>query len=222
MSMFFIFVGLSIYYRRDPVERILKAINPSGRLRVIAPFCYLICIAAVSMMFSVLYFIRVGGAASYDLLHDVLFYLELPLINLETQCALVGLGPYEYSIDRIFQSLLPYKVMAPDLYSSIPRLESTIGAGFFGMLHWYSGPAGIVIASFCFGLVSQFFYARAQKSVFFLLSYCQISWALLVAHSHNHFLNLVFVPAPLAAFFLLSLVIRFSPYFGVSPVGRRA
>jgi len=61
---------------------------------------------------------------------------------------------------------------------------------------------------FVIGVVCKCIYVQSRKSLFCLLAYSQIAWTLVAGHTYNHFLNLVFLPAPLIVFFMITKIVR--------------
>lgn len=141
-----------------------------------------------------------------DALREVIRYYELPLINLENLYEITGLGWYDLNFMTLFIGIVPYKILVDlDVFSNqlIPT-EPTAGFGFFGGIIISFGIFGVIIMSFAYGKIAAFFYARANRSLFFLLVYCQMAWTLIASHSYNFMLSAHFLWAPAVLFFLLS------------------
>jgi oligosaccharide repeat unit polymerase len=204
ISLTFLVCGLSIYSNEllKPVLRLFSV--PSSRI-----IRFLLYSSVVGILVFIIGFIsslRVGGGFQTSGIEEILNYLQYPLINLEAQCKEIGLDPYKYNLLYPLLTLLPYKAyeaFAPSLNELPIRPEPTIGAGFYGNIHWGLGITGVIIYAFLFGLISKYFYKKSLTSLPHLLVYCQISWTLLSAHTYNHFFTLIFLPIPTILFFVL-------------------
>ena len=211
ITITFIICGLSVYFN-DPAKPFLKFIGlpKSWFLRILIGAGTL---ALLVYVFGYISSLRTGNIERSGF-EEILGYLQLPLINLESQCEQIGIGPYKYNLFYPISSLFPYRLyelVAPPLNELPYRPEPTIGAGFYGSLHWGLGFPGVVFFSFLFGFVSKYFYRKSfNKNIFHLLIYCQISWTLLAAHSYNHFFNLIFLPLP-AILFAIACKLFFIP-----------
>jgi len=142
---------------------------------------------------------------------SVVSYLSWPLINTENQVAISGFSGSQFEISGLLTGLLPYKMrshFAPLVTTPMPHLERTSPSGFLAAPHWYLGLWGMVIFMFILGVVCKCVYVQSNKSLFCLIAYSQIAWTLVAAHSYNHFLNLLFIPAPVIVFFFLSKILR--------------
>jgi oligosaccharide repeat unit polymerase len=203
----FLLCGLSIQFG-NPLKPILKFFAlPSNR--VVRTVIYSSVIGALVLLIGFLSSLRMGTGSEVSGIDEILNYLQYPLINLEAQCEEIGLGPYKYNLLYPLLTLLPFKAyetIAPPLNELPFRPEPTIGAGFYGSIHWGMGLVGIVFYAFIFGMISKFFYKKSSTSLFHLLVYCQISWTLLSAHTYNHFFTLIFLPIPTILFFVFCLL----------------
>lgn len=203
----FLACGLSIYFN-NPLKPVLKFLNlPSSR--AIRVFIYSTIIGILLFLIGFLSSLRVGTGAEVSGIEEILNYLQFPLINLEAQCQEIGLSPYKFNVLYPLLTLLPYKAyegFAPALNELPIRPEPTIGAGFYGNIHWGLGITGIIIYAFLFGFISKYFYKKASKGLPYLLIYCQISWTLLSAHTYNHFFTLIFLPVPAILFFVFCVL----------------
>ncbi len=205
ITMMFLLCGFSIYSDR-PLKQILKIfyIPTSKVMRIVIPGFSLFLIV---LFMGVLSSVRTGNDSQLSGFEDILNYLQYPLINLESQCQQIGLEPNKYNFLYPLLSLLPNKVYEGLQAIDLPiRPEPSIGAGFYGNLHWGIGIIGVVIYSILFGSISKYFYKKSFTSLSHLLVYCQISWTLLSAHTYNHFLNLIFLPVPGIIFALFCYV----------------
>ena len=181
---------------------------------VVAPLCGLV-------FFQLLGMARSGREATLGL-RESLFYLELPLINLEYQYELVGFGPDTFAPQGLLRGLLPRRIQEQLFGDGASfdwplKLEPTASSGFFGELHWHTGLAGVCLFAVLSGFVSRYCFQHASKSLWALLCYCQIVWTLVSCHSYNHFLNLVFIPLPALCYMALSVILRLN--FGSKNVG---
>ena len=143
--------------------------------------------------------------------NSVVSYLSWPLINTENQVAISGLSGFQFEIRGLLTGLLPYKMrshFAALVTTPMPRLERSSPSGFLAAPHWYLGLLGMMAFLFVLGVVCKCIYIKSNKSLFGLLAYSQIAWTLVAAHSYNHFLNLLFIPAPLIAFFMITKIVR--------------
>ncbi|MBW4665957.1 MAG: oligosaccharide repeat unit polymerase [Cyanomargarita calcarea GSE-NOS-MK-12-04C] len=203
-TIMFLFCGLSIRYN-NPLKPITQILNiPTNK--IIRFFLFASILTIIVSLMGFISSARTGGTGSeVSGIEEIFNYLQFPLINLEAQCGEIGLGPYKFNFLYPLFSLLPNKIyegIAPGLSDLPIRPEPTIGAGFYGNIHWGMGLLGIVIYSFVIGLTSKYFYKKSFTSLFHLLVYCQISWTLLSAHTYNHFFNLIFLPIPSFLFFI--------------------
>jgi len=160
-------------------------------------------------------FLRVGRYEEFSVkssFDTVVAYLSTPLINMENQLAISDLSGTQPAVYGLLYRLLPYKMqksfIAEHGITPIPQLERTSPSGFLSELHWYLGLWGMMISLFVIGVVCKCIYVQSRKSLFCVLAYSQIAWALVAAHSYNHFLNLLFIPAPLIMFFIISEVVQ--------------
>ena len=143
--------------------------------------------------------------------NSVVSYLSWPLINTENQVAISGFSGSQFEIRGLLTGLLPYKMrshFAEHVPVPMPHLERTSPSGFLAAPHWYLGLWGMMAFLFVLGVVCKCIYIKSNKSLFCLLAYSQIAWTLVAAHSYNHFLNLLFIPAPLIAFFIITKIVR--------------
>ena len=142
---------------------------------------------------------------------SVVAYLSWPLINTENQVAISGFSGSQFEIPGLLTGLLPYKMrshLTPLVTAPMPYLERNSPSGFLAAAHWYLGLWGMMAFLFVLGVVCKCLYIKSNKSLFCLLAYSQIAWTLVAAHSYNHFLNLLFIPAPLIAFFMITKIVR--------------
>jgi len=158
--------------------------------------------------------LRVGTYKEFNVMFavdSVVSYLSWPLINTENQLAISGLSGSQFEVRGLLTGLLPYKMKShftESLKTSVPRLERTSPSGFLSTPHWYLGLWGMMLFLFVLGVVCKCIYIKSNKSLFCLLAYSQIAWTLVAAHSYNHFLNLLFIPAPVIVFFMITKIVR--------------
>ena len=209
ITAMFVVCGLSLHFN-DPFKPIFNIINiPKNKL--VRFILLVIMMSSLVWMMGAMMGLRTGIATTtFSGIDEILTYLELPLINLESQCETIGIGWEQKNFVYPFIRLLPYgitqSVMA--LSKDLPYYpEPTASAGFYGELHWGLGIYGIILFSFIAGLVSKYLYTRSSDNIFYFLAYCQISWTLISAHTYNHFLTLMFIPAPTFILFLFSKII---------------
>jgi hypothetical protein len=88
------------------------------------------------------------------------------------------------------------------------RYEPWAPAGLYEDLQWSLGPLGVIVFAFGLGFATMWIYRRAGTSVFYLLSYSQISFSLILAHSFNEFVSLSWIPAPLCMFAIVCGTLR--------------
>lgn len=137
-------------------------------------------------------------------------YLEYSLLNIETQCAAAGLGPYEFRPLGPFRQLIPFKsVDSLNLFSieDLPKAEITSPAGMFELIQWCYGPLGIALYSFLLGWLARTAFQRAPGSVGWLLTYCYLAVSLSLAQTNNQLLILTYFPAPLIISLAMSKLI---------------
>ena len=145
-----------------------------------------------------------------DSFGSVVNYLSLPLINMENQLAISGLSGSRSEFSGLLTGLVPYKIQShfAQSVSPVPRLERSSPSGILSTPHWYLGLWGMLIFMFIIGAVCKYFYVKSRRSLFCLLAYSQIAWALVAAHAYNHFLYLLFIPAPLIMFFVICKIVQ--------------
>jgi hypothetical protein len=144
---------------------------------------------------------------------QVLATWHIGLINLETQAAAAGYGPYRFDLLRLTQYMVPDRIFRRlSFYADDrpPRAEATASAGFYGDLHWSTGLPGVILFSFFIGWLAKYFYFRARTSLFHLMAYSLMCWTLIAAHSYNHFLHLNFLLLPMLYFWILARYARSS------------
>ena len=183
VTSMFVVCGLSLHFN-DPFKPIFNIINiPKNKLFRL--FLLMIIMSSIVWGMGAMIGLRTGNATNaFSGIDEILTYLELPLINLESQCETIGFGFEQKNFVYPFIRLLPYSIIQSVLLSSrdLPYYpEPTASAGFYGELHWGFGIYGIILFSFIAGLVSKYLYSRAADSVFHFLAYCQISWTLISA-----------------------------------------
>lgn len=209
MAIFFAFTAL-VLHGSELVNRLLAKLMIRGWAMRTGVY---VCAPLIALcFFQFLGMARSGRSATLGL-RESFFYLELPLINLEYQYELIGLGPDTFAPQGLLKSLVPRRIQENLIGDGATfdwplKLEPTASAGFYGDLHWHTGLLGICLFTCFAGWISRFCYERAQTSLAALLCYCQIVWTLLSCHSYNHFLNLVFIPLPAICYILLATVIR--------------
>lgn len=199
----FLACGLSMYFG-NPLKPLLKFFHlPNGR--VVRSLIYSSIVGSFIFLMGFMTSLRVGSGFQISGISEIFNYLQYPLINLEAQCGEIGLSPDHHNFLYPLLTLLPYKAAADFMpfLSELPiRPEPTIGAGFYGQIHWGLGITGVMFYSFVFGLISKYFYKKSSTSLVHLLIYCQIFWTLLAAHTYNHFFTLIFLPIPAILFFV--------------------
>jgi hypothetical protein len=207
MTGMFLLCGISVLFGGP--GQFLGRVVRSPRMRFAATGVVSIAALGFIAMTGYMSSLRTGGRNQYSGFQEILAYTQYPLINLEAQCAYAGLGPYAYNLGDIIATLLPARLIEEGGMRSDapPKPEPNSPSGFYERLHWSGGMLAVVVASLACGFFCQTLYNRANTSLFCLLAYCQVAWALLSAHIYNHFLNLVFVPAPLLAFWLMTKLI---------------
>jgi oligosaccharide repeat unit polymerase len=210
ITVIFVMCGLALRYE-NPFKPILNILNiPKAKILRFS-IVMLVTLSLVWMM-GAMSVLRTGDSKSMSSsgLDEILRYLELPLINLESQCETIGLGFSRNNLIYPFIPLLPYGVQQ-DVISAIedsPRYpEPTSPPGFYGSLHWGLGIYGTIAFSFIFGLICQYFYSMSSYNIFYFLTYCQIAWPLISSHTYNHFFTLLFLPVPTFLVWLLSKVV---------------
>ena len=202
----FIVCGLSLSIG-NPFAAFLRAIGLQvTRFRVIGFFVAIIAILFAA--FEITGSIRTGSESEHQGL-ELFTYVELPLINLEAQSEQMGLTPNRLDISAIFVTLLPAKIRDEVMRGiRLPTLpEPTAPTGFFGSVQWFGGLTFAALFALLAGLICKWLYVKSRDSLAALLCYSQISWALLSAHTYNHFLNLVFVPLPMGAFLVVAWLV---------------
>jgi oligosaccharide repeat unit polymerase len=200
----FIICGLALRYN-NPFKPILHIANiPNNSLTKL--FLPIALSSAIVWVMGAMIGLRTGNAATSGT-DEILTYLELPLINLESQCERIGFGLEQNNFIYPLVTLLPYGLIQNILLSAkdLPSYpEPTASAGFYGALHWGWGLYGTIGFSFIVGLICKYLYNKSSSSIFHFLAYCQICWTLISAHSYNHFVTLMFIPVPVMILFLFS------------------
>jgi oligosaccharide repeat unit polymerase len=155
--------------------------------------------------------IRTLGAQNLTGLDNLALYYGFPAMNMEEQCSAArGVGPMALRPFGIFKMMLPAKFSGRDspLFGEAPpRIEPSSPSGFYELLQWDTGPAGILLFSFCCGWFSQHVYRLAHSNYAALLTYGLIAWALFSAPLYNHFLNLLFLPLPALIFWATAVAV---------------
>jgi oligosaccharide repeat unit polymerase len=210
MTTVFVTCGLSLRYE-NPFKPILNILN-LPKTKITRFFILILVPLSLVWMMGAMSALRTGdsistGTSGSD---EILRYLELPLINLESQCETIGFGFSQNNFFYPFIPLLPYGIQQDVLSSTrdLPRYpEPTSPPGFYGSLHWGLGIYGTIAFSFIFGLICQYFYSRSSYDMFCFLTYSQIAWPLISAHTYNHFFTLLFLPVPTFILWLLSKLV---------------
>ena len=145
-------------------------------------------------------------------------YLQVGLINFETQAGAAGYGPAKYLPLRMTRYFIPDRLA--DRIELIagnepPRAEPTAPAGFYGELHWNVGFRGAMLFAFLVGMIAKYFFVRARGSLWHLLVYSLMAWTLVTPYLYNHFLHANFLLFPSIAFAVLLRMI------GLRRPGRR-
>jgi len=208
ITLSFLAVGLSIYYKR-PVQAAIRALG--------LPDSHLLRTTAVPLLaglliltFGIIGSVRIGESPKENEWYcadQLIKYMELPLINMEAQCAEAGVGPYQFQLYGATKWFLPSKYVESIDDEIAPfKPEPTASGGFYGELHWCFGLVGVVGFALIVGALCRFLYNRSLTSHFCLLAYCQICWTLIAAHTYNHFLRSVFIPVPVLIFLVISRI----------------
>jgi len=138
-------------------------------------------------------------------------YLSYPLMNMEKQVEVAGFSGGRSDWRGLLVGLFPYKLrktfMSDRDLPLRPRVEPTAPSGFLSLPHWCLGLGWMLVFMFAVGVLCKYLYVRSRRSLFCLLAYSQIAWTLVAAHSYNHFLALIFIPAPILVFFVLASVL---------------
>lgn len=208
MAGTFLLCGMTVLFG-GPGEFLSRVVR-SSRVRLVTTAGVTMAAFGLIVFTGYMSSLRTGGRNQYSGFEEILAYVQYPLINLEAQCAYAAFGPYTYNFSDIIAPLLPARWteengLRPD---APPKPEPNSPSGFYERLHWSGGMLAVIAASLTCGLLCQTLYNRAHTSLFCLFAYCQLAWALLSAHVYNHFLNLVFVPAPLLTFWLFTKLIH--------------
>lgn len=209
VTLVYLSCGLSLHFP-NPLKTASRLVRlPSGRISR----AFLIPIAGFALFAAIGYLstarnqeIRGRGAGE-----EILAYLEFPLVNLLGQTMAVGLGPYELDSAYPLLPLVPYKWqtdLSQSMISPPRKVIPSSPSGMFERIHWAWGIGGIAVFCFLIGVVSQFLYHRSGHDIESLLIYCQVAYALLTAHSYNHFMNLIFIPLPCAVFLCIGSCMR--------------
>jgi len=160
-----------------------------------------------------------------------LAYLEYPLLNLEAQCAVAGLGPYEFRPLAILRQLVPYKSLSslPSLaIQEPPTAERSAPAGMLELMQWCYGPVGIATYCLLLGWLARVAFLRVTTSFGWLIVYCYIAVCLALAQSNNQLLMMTYVPGPLAMALVMSRLVaarkkpRLAETYGAMPSWPRA
>lgn len=203
--VFFVSVGLSLTMG-NPLKAALKSLGlPPSKSNV-----WLAALASIAILIGVSELVgslRIGHAEVYE--RPVLVtYLELPLINFESQIETAGLGPFRFSPGALLKGFIPAKLKSDADDDAALRLpEPTAPSGFFGIFQWNVGLIPTLILCAAIGKLCGLIYRASYRNLAALFSYSQIAWALLGAHSYNHFLTLLFLPVPIAIYFVLAFVV---------------
>jgi len=206
IASFFIYCGLSISVG-NPFSAFLRAVGLRvTRARIIA-FCFTLTIVLIAV-FEITGSLRTQNVPERRGF-ELFTYVELPLINMEAQSEQTGFMPKRLDLPAIFSSLLPAKIRDEvNLGTNLPTLpEPTAPTGFFGPLQWFGGILIAGVFSFGTGIFCKWLFNKSRSSLTALLCYSQVSWALVSAHTYNHFLNLIFIPLPMLSFLILAWLI---------------
>ena len=206
MCIFILLAGLCVR-GVNPIRTVLRlfgVVEPFARSRLMSILAIIFGVLFVLAYVGTMGALRTGAGKFAIGFSGITLYMEVPLINFEYQCGLIGFGPYIFSIPDLLLGLLPYRLIeflgGGTGREEILYPEPTASAGIYGPLHFYTGLWGCLVFAFVLGMLCKFAYMKARTNDLFLLIYAQCSWALFVAHSFNLFLILLYVPAPLVAF----------------------
>jgi oligosaccharide repeat unit polymerase len=206
MCLFFLLAGVSIRIG-NPMRRLLRFVGVAdalARTRMAGLLTALCGSLLVLTYVATLGALRTGVGKFGIGIHGITQYMEVPLINFEHQCDLVGFGPYTFSVKELFEGFLPYRTSEAlglgELREAILFPEPTASAGLYGPLHLYTGLGGCILFALLLGGMCKFVYVKARTNDLCLLIYSQCAWPLFVTHSFNLFLILLYVPAPVVAF----------------------
>lgn len=137
--------------------------------------------------------------------------MSWPLMNMEKQVEVAGFSGGASEWRGLLDGLLPFKLRGDfrdgQPLPKRPKVERTSPSGFLSLPHWCLGLPWMLVFMFGVGVICQYVYVRSARSLFCLLVYSLAAWTLVAAHSYNHFLALVFLPAPVVAFFPLAKLI---------------
>lgn len=158
--------------------------------------------------------LRLGSIKEYSFrknFDEICFYLSLPLVNLHSEVYAAGVQGFQFNPKGLLYEALPYRIReqyeASYLAYPMPKAERSSGAGFIGSVHWEVGLVGMLAFCCLVGAMCKYVYVMSTSNFFFLLVYCQAVWALVAAHSYNHFLTLIYFYVPVVVYFFLSKVL---------------
>jgi len=212
LFVLYLLCGLAIYFG-NLAGPLLKSVGLPYN-RILTRLSYVLIPLALVAMIGFLGVVRTGSRAQNVIglgIGQLTQYLQLPLINLEAVCQAIGLGPAGgYKPAGLLTGLLPYRLWGVISGNELPIQlpQPGIGTGFYMPLHINTGLPGIILFAFAAGYASRYFYNKSFTSLFHLLVYCQMAWALFAAHSYNHFLTLVFLPAPAICFLIFAILTK--------------
>jgi len=157
-------------------------------------------------MFGPLAVLRNQGRISQSSEAELITYQEGTILNMEQQTKLAGVGPSR------FRPLVPLQGMIPTKWLGAfggvdallpPRVDLTAPGGFYELLQWNWGIAGIVRISAVVGMISMWLYTNSRRHVKYLLCYCHIAFSIMLAHSFNEFLIAPVVLVPCILLWML-------------------
>ena len=190
----------------DPIGALMQTL-PMPKRRYVARLLILGAVGALLFLFGYLGTARNQGLAQQNSVDELINYQSYPILNMEAQCASVGLGPYEVNLALPFQRLVPYKIAntGEDETYRPPRVIASSPAGLFENVQWSVGPLGIVAYSLVLGILCNLLFQRATSNLFCLLAYSQCITSILFAHTVDEFSILLYVPAPLGILLCLTV-----------------
>jgi len=184
---------------------------------VLSVLCFLL------MLFHAgIHYIRRPGNREFGIAYafeGVVSYMSWPLMNMEKQVQVSGFSGGSSEWRGLLDGLLPFKWRSDFRDAQVlpkrPKVVRTSPSGFLSQPHWCLGLGWMLVFMFGVGVTCQYLYVQSARSLFCLLVYSLAAWTLVAAHSYNHFLTLMFLPAPAVAFFPLAKLIGSTRLVGV-------
>lgn len=194
----YLLIGMTLWAGSPTRTLVELSILPKSRMLRSAFVCTALIFGIYLMGFMAS--ARTQGWSDRSSAEEIISYLEYPIRNLATQCEQAGgFGPSSFDLLYPLQNLIPVKLVNTIFPSDVApptKAERTSPSGMFELIQWSWGMIGTIVYSFLLGIACTYTFHKATYDFKHLLMYPLVGYALLTAHSYNHFLNLTFVPLP--------------------------